>query len=39
MGQDKQGVPAVLIRGLGYHEGNAPAQALYRTKEEDLFRP
>ena len=39
MGQDKQGVPAVLIRGLAYHEGNAPARALYRTKEEDLFRP
>ena len=39
MGQDKQGVPAVLIRGLAYHEGNAPASALYRTKEEDLFRP
>lgn len=39
MGQDKQGVPAVLIRGLDYHEGDAPARALYRTKEEDLFRP
>ena len=39
MGQDKQGVPAVLIRGLEYHEGDAPARALYRTKEEDLFRP
>jgi len=39
MGQDKQGIPAVLIRGLTYHEGNAPARALYRAKEEDLFRP
>ncbi len=39
MGQDKQGVPAVLIRGLEYHGGNAPARTLYRTKEEDLFRP
>ena len=39
MGQDKQGVPAVLIRGLEYHAGDRPAQALYRTKEEDLFRP
>lgn len=39
MGQDKQGIPAVLIRGLDYHEGNTPARALYRTKEEDLFRP
>ena len=39
MGQDKQGVPAVLIRGLEYHEGDRPAQTLYRTKEEDLFRP
>lgn len=39
MGQDKQGVPAVLIRGLAYHEGDRPARALYRTKEEDLFRP
>ncbi len=39
MGQDKQGVPAVLIRGLDYHEGNAPARSLYRKKEEDLFRP
>ncbi len=39
MGQDKQGVPAVLIRGLKYHEGDRPAQTLYRTKEEDLFRP
>ena len=39
MGQDKQGVPAVLIRGLEYHAGDRPASALYRTKEEDLFRP
>ena len=39
MGQDKQGVPAVLIRGLKYHAGDAPARTLYRTKEEDLFRP
>ena len=39
MGQDKQGVPAVLIRGLAYHAGDRPARALYRTKEEDLFRP
>ena len=39
MGQDKQGVPAVLIRGLEYHEGDRSASALYRTKEEDLFRP
>ena len=38
MGQDKQGVPAVLIRGLAYHEGDRPARTLYRTKEEDLFR-
>lgn len=39
MGQDKQGVPAVLIRGLEHHAGDRPARALYRTKEEDLFRP
>lgn len=39
MGQDSQGTPAVLIRGLRWHEGDRPASVLYRAKEEDLFRP
>lgn len=39
MGQDSQGIPAVLMRGLPYHEGDQPARTLYRGKEEDLFRP
>lgn len=39
MGQDSQGTPAVLIRGLRYHEGDRPARTLYRPREEDLFRP
>ncbi len=39
MGQDSEGTPAVLIRGLRWHEGDRPASVLYRAKEEDLFRP
>lgn len=39
MGQDSQGTPAVLIRGLRCYEGDRPASVLYRAKEEDLFRP
>lgn len=39
MGQDSQGTPAVLIRGLRWHEGDRPASVLYRAKKEDLFRP
>ncbi len=39
MGQDSQGVPAVVVRGLAYHPGDRPARTLYRAKDEDLFRP
>jgi coenzyme F420-0:L-glutamate ligase/coenzyme F420-1:gamma-L-glutamate ligase len=39
MGQAAEGVPAVLIRGAAFRPGEGPARALFRPKEEDLFRP
>lgn len=37
-GEGAEGVPAVLIRGLTYPAGDAPATAQVRPLEEDLFR-
>ena len=37
-GEGAEGVPAALLRGLGLPEGDAPASALVRPLEEDLFR-
>jgi coenzyme F420-0:L-glutamate ligase/coenzyme F420-1:gamma-L-glutamate ligase len=38
MGQASEGRPAVLIRGLEFERNEIGAQALFRAKEEDLFR-
>jgi len=37
-GEGAEGIPAVLIRGLPLPDGEAPAAALVRPLEEDLFR-
>jgi coenzyme F420-0:L-glutamate ligase/coenzyme F420-1:gamma-L-glutamate ligase len=37
-GEGAEGIPAVLIRGLPLPHGDAPAAALVRPLEEDLFR-
>jgi len=38
MGQADEGQPAVLVRGLAWSGGDAPASALVRPAAEDLFR-
>jgi coenzyme F420-0:L-glutamate ligase/coenzyme F420-1:gamma-L-glutamate ligase len=38
MGQTDEARPAVLVRGLSWSDPPAPASALARTPEEDLFR-
>ena len=38
MGQAGEGRPAVLIRGLEFEKSDAGARALFRPKDEDLFR-
>ncbi len=38
MGQANEGIPAVLVRGLSWEAPPAPARALIRPAEEDLFR-
>jgi coenzyme F420-0:L-glutamate ligase/coenzyme F420-1:gamma-L-glutamate ligase len=38
MGQADEGVPMVLVRGLGWSAREAPAAALIRPAEHDLFR-
>jgi coenzyme F420-0:L-glutamate ligase / coenzyme F420-1:gamma-L-glutamate ligase len=38
MGQAAEGIPAVLVRGLAWFAAAAPAAALVRPAEEDLFR-
>ena len=38
MGQADEGLPAVLLRGLAWHEPPSNARALLRPKDEDLFR-
>lgn len=38
MGQADEGLPAVLVRGLGWREPAADARALLRPKAQDLFR-
>ena len=38
MGQADEGLPAVLLRGLAWHEPASGARALLRPKNEDLFR-
>jgi coenzyme F420-0:L-glutamate ligase/coenzyme F420-1:gamma-L-glutamate ligase len=38
MGQANEARPAVLVRGLSWSEPSAPAGALIRAPEEDLFR-
>ncbi len=38
MGQADEGLPAVLLRGLAWHEPASGARALLRPKDEDLFR-
>jgi len=38
MGQADEGVPAVLVRGLGWSAPAAPAAHLVRAEAEDLFR-
>jgi coenzyme F420-0:L-glutamate ligase/coenzyme F420-1:gamma-L-glutamate ligase len=38
MGQADEGLPAVLVRGLAWHEPPSDARALLRPKDEDLFR-
>lgn len=37
-GEGAEGIPAVLIRGFPLPDGDAPAAALVRPLEEDLFR-
>lgn len=37
-GEGAEGIPAVLLRGLALPPGDAPASALVRPLEEDLFR-
>ncbi|HEV3185569.1 MAG TPA: coenzyme F420-0:L-glutamate ligase [Xanthobacteraceae bacterium] len=38
MGQAAEGMPVVLVRGLGWSDPPSPAGALVRPAEEDLFR-
>jgi coenzyme F420-0:L-glutamate ligase/coenzyme F420-1:gamma-L-glutamate ligase len=38
MGQSDEAVPVVLVRGLRWDEDDAPAAALIRPPNEDLFR-
>jgi coenzyme F420-0:L-glutamate ligase/coenzyme F420-1:gamma-L-glutamate ligase len=38
MGEGAEGLPAVLIRGITWTASSAPASALIRPIEEDLFR-
>ncbi len=38
MGQADEGLPAVLLRGLTWHEPACAARTLLRPKDEDLFR-
>jgi coenzyme F420-0:L-glutamate ligase / coenzyme F420-1:gamma-L-glutamate ligase len=38
MGEADEGRPAVLVRGLAWQDPPAPAAALIRKREEDLFR-
>jgi coenzyme F420-0:L-glutamate ligase/coenzyme F420-1:gamma-L-glutamate ligase len=38
MGQADEARPAVLVRGLAWSGPPAPAAALIRAAEEDLFR-
>ncbi len=38
MGQADEGLPAVLVRGLAWHEPPSDARALLRPKDQDLFR-
>jgi coenzyme F420-0:L-glutamate ligase / coenzyme F420-1:gamma-L-glutamate ligase len=38
MGQANEALPAVLVRGLSWQQPPAPASALIRPAEEDLFR-
>ena len=37
-GEAGEGVPAVLVRGLSWNAAPAPARALVREREQDLFR-
>jgi len=37
-GEGAEGVPAALVRGVGWSAGSSPASALVRPIEEDLFR-
>jgi coenzyme F420-0:L-glutamate ligase/coenzyme F420-1:gamma-L-glutamate ligase len=38
MGEAAEGIPAVLVRGVAWPAGHAPASALVRPLEEDLFK-
>jgi coenzyme F420-0:L-glutamate ligase/coenzyme F420-1:gamma-L-glutamate ligase len=38
MGQANEATPAILVRGLAWSGEPAPALALIRPPEEDLFR-
>jgi coenzyme F420-0:L-glutamate ligase / coenzyme F420-1:gamma-L-glutamate ligase len=38
MGQADEAVPAVIVRGLSWPQADAPAAALVRPAEQDLFR-
>jgi coenzyme F420-0:L-glutamate ligase / coenzyme F420-1:gamma-L-glutamate ligase len=38
MGQANEAIPAVLVRGLSWQQPPAPARALIRPAQEDLFR-
>lgn len=38
MGQSKEGVPAVIVRGLSLPPGNGTACSLVRPRHKDLFR-
>lgn len=38
MGEADEGVPAVLVQGVGRREGESPAAALIREPDQDLFR-
>jgi coenzyme F420-0:L-glutamate ligase/coenzyme F420-1:gamma-L-glutamate ligase len=38
MGQAAEGIPVVLLRGLKIGAPEAPASALIRPRERDMFR-
>jgi len=38
MGQTDEGIPVVLVRGLGYQAGEGSAREIIRPRERDLFR-